>query len=98
MPHGTTARLADPRRRLSPAAAPGPSWAPAPPGPARFGLELDDGSFLVVRGRGLIGREPLPPDGRSLTHRVTLTDPACSVSRTHLEFGLGAPGDRKSVV
>lgn len=89
MPHGTTIRLADPPRGLSPAAATNASWAAAPPGSARFGLELDDGSFLVVRGRGLIGREPMPHNGDPMTHLVSLTDPACSVSRTHLEFGLG---------
>ena len=95
MPHGTTARLADPRRRLSFAAAPKASWAAAlssPPGPARFGLQLDDRSFLVARGRGLIGREPVAPNGEQPTHLVTLTDPACSVSRTHLEFGVGNAG------
>jgi serine/threonine protein phosphatase PrpC len=96
MPHGTTARLADPRRRLSSAAAPKASWAAAalssPPGPARFGLELDDRSFLIARGRGLIGREPVAPNGEQPTHLVTLTDPARSVSRTHLEFGVGNAG------
>lgn len=95
MPHGTTARLADPRRRLSSAPAPKASGAAAlssPPGPARFGLQLDDGSFVVARGRGLIGREPVAPDGVQTTHLVTLTDSACSVSRTHLEFGVGNAG------
>ena len=96
MPHGTTARLVDPRRHLSSAAAPKAPWAAAalssPPGPARFGLELDDGSFLVARGRGLIGREPVAPNGEQPTHLVTLTDPARSVSRTHLEFGVGNAG------
>ena len=96
MPHGTTARLADPRRRLSSAVSPKASWAAAalssPPGPARFGLELDDRSFLIARGRGLIGREPVAPNGEQPTHLVTLTDPARSVSRTHLEFGIGNAG------
>jgi len=95
MPHGTTARLVDPRRHLSSAAAPKAPWAAAlssPPGPARFGLELDDGSFLVARGRGLIGREPVSPDGEQPTHLVSMTDPARSMSRTHLEFGVGNAG------
>src|SRR3984957_1836482 len=46
MPHGTTARLVDPRRHLSSAAAPKAPWAAAalsPPGPGRFRLGLDDG-------------------------------------------------------
>jgi PPM family protein phosphatase len=95
MPHGTTARLVDPPRRQSSAAGPKASWPAAPsspPGRARVGLELDDGSFLVARGRGLIGREPVAPNGEQATRLVTLTDPACSVSRTHLEFGVGDSG------
>jgi PPM family protein phosphatase len=58
----------------------------------RIGLEFDDRSFLVARGRGLIGREPTPPAGQRTTHLVTLTDPTCSLSRTHLEFGIGDSG------
>jgi PPM family protein phosphatase len=59
---------------------------------ARFALEFDDGSFLVVRGRGLIGREPTATAGEPTTHLVTLTDPTCSLSRTHLEFGVDNAG------
>jgi PPM family protein phosphatase len=95
MPHGTTIRLADPPRRLPSPAAPkaqAPATPSSAPGPVRFGLELDDGSFLVVRGRGVIGREPMPPNGEQMTHLMPLTDPASSVSRTHLEFGLANTG------
>jgi serine/threonine protein phosphatase PrpC len=98
MSHGTTARLSDPRRRLSSAPASSAPKAPrvparfSPPGTPRVGLALDDGSFLVARGRGLIGREPLAADGGQATQLVKLTDPACSVSRTHLEFGVGSSG------
>ena len=51
----------------------------------RCGLEFDDGSMLVVRGTGLIGREPAASGNQPL-HRVSLADDACLISRTHLEF------------
>jgi PPM family protein phosphatase len=62
------------------------------PQPSKFGLEFDDRSFLVARGRGLIGRNPTPPAGDHTTHLVTLTDPTGSLSRTHLEFGIDTSG------
>lgn len=71
-----TALFADPRR----------SW------PARVALEFDDGTFLVARGHGLIGREPHAHAWEQTAHLVKLTDPTCLVSRTHLEFGIGTTG------
>ena len=55
------------------------------PRPLRCGLEFDDGSFIVVRGRGLIGRAPTV-SGDQPVHRVPLADATCMISRTHLEF------------
>ncbi len=97
MPDGTTTRFADPRRRRTPVraqntTAPGVLRRPSAPQRERFGLEFDDGSFLVARGRGLIGREPIAESGEQASHLVKLTDPTCSVSRTHLEFGVGNAG------
>ena len=63
-----------------------------PPPAPKFGLEFDDRSFLVARGRGFIGRNPTPPAGEQTTHLVALTDPTGSLSRTHLEFGIGTSG------
>ncbi len=62
------------------------------PRPLRCGLEFDDGSFIVVRGHGLIGRDPTAPAGEKPAHMVTLADSTCSISRTHLEFWIGNSG------
>jgi PPM family protein phosphatase len=75
---------------VTPIAAP-PALS-SPPRAARFGLEFDNGSFVVARGPGLIGRDPAPRAGEHTTHLVTLADPTFSVSRTHLEFGVGNGG------
>ncbi|MBV8967222.1 MAG: protein phosphatase 2C domain-containing protein [Mycobacteriaceae bacterium] len=40
----------------------------------------------------MIGREPTVRAGDRTAHLLSLTDPTCSVSRTHLEFGLGNAG------
>lgn len=53
--------------------------------PPQCALEFDNGSFLIVRGRGLIGRDPKASGGQPV-HTVSLADDACLVSRTHLEF------------
>lgn len=65
-----------------------------PTGSARqhFRLELEDGSAVAVRGRGLIGRCPVPAVGERVEHFVTLADDTLSVSRTHLDFGVGEAG------
>lgn len=99
-----SARLADPvradrvGRRLTSVGEPKTSWTgeretpSRSPQPSKFGLEFDDRSFLVARGRGLIGRNPTRPEGDQTTHLVTLTDPTGSLSRTHLEFGIDTSG------
>lgn len=60
--------------------------------PKRFRLEFDDGSGVVVRGCGLIGRDPAPVAGSDVEHLVALKDNSLSLSRTHLEFGLEESG------
>jgi len=73
------------RRRKAPAAA-------AAPGSPRLWLELDDGTSIPVRGRGVIGREPAATGESEVEHLVTLADQAHSVSRTHLEFDVDTSG------
>ncbi|MFZ0831979.1 MAG: protein phosphatase 2C domain-containing protein [Mycobacterium sp.] len=88
----TTPTVVDGRAQFAryPSGAPGSERVAATtvlprPRPLRCGLEFDDGSFLVVRGRGLIGRDPAA-SGDQPVHRVLLADAACMISRTHLEF------------
>jgi serine/threonine protein phosphatase PrpC len=71
--------------------APGPIPM-APQHRHRVWLEVDDGSAVRVRGAGLIGRDPAPAPGDRFEHLITLTDDTLSVSRTHLEFGIGESG------
>lgn len=66
-----------------------PSRAQAKTDQPQFRLEFDDGSTVRVRGRGLIGRDPAPAIGETVEHLVTLADGTLSMSRTHLEFGIG---------
>lgn len=65
---------------------------PPDPHPARFRLEFDDGTSLAVRGRGLIGRNPAAAAGERIEHLAAIADDTCSMSRTHLEFGVGENG------
>jgi serine/threonine protein phosphatase PrpC len=58
----------------------------------RTWLEFDDGSAVGVRGRGLMGRDPASATGDEFEHLITLADDTRSVSRTHLEFGIGESG------
>jgi serine/threonine protein phosphatase PrpC len=55
-------------------------------------LEFDDGTTVGVRGGGLIGRDPAPASDEKVEQLVTLADDTLSVSRTHLEFGIGESG------
>ena len=55
-------------------------------------LEFDDGSLVIVAGAGLIGREPAAGVGEIDEQLVVLADDTLSVSRTHLEFGVGDSG------
>jgi protein phosphatase len=59
---------------------------------SKFRLEFDDGSAIAVRGMGLIGRHPVPAGGENIKHLITLANDRLSVSRTHLEFGIGEAG------
>jgi len=54
---------------------------------ARFVLQFSTGESFTVVGSGLIGRNPRPEPGEFVDHLVTITEPARSVSKTHLEFG-----------
>lgn len=66
--------------------------AGATPQLGQYRLEFDDGSSVVVVGRGFIGREPAPPPGALVQHLVRVPDGTLSLSRTHLEFDLGESG------
>ncbi|CAM3203113.1 RDD family protein [Tsukamurella hominis] len=64
--------------------------APAPTGGAPIVLRFDDGHSVDVRGDGIIGREPVLPQGTDpakITKHV-LVDDTASVSKTHLLFGI----------
>jgi uncharacterized RDD family membrane protein YckC len=58
---------------------------------ATAGLRLvfDTGEAFAVAGRGVVGRNPSAPEG-DVAHVVPIDDPARSVSKTHLEFGVEA--------
>jgi hypothetical protein len=60
--------------------------------PVHVRLEFDDGSAVVVQGVGLIGRDPVPRIGGAIEHLISLADDTCSLSRTHLQFGVSASG------
>lgn len=62
------------------------------PAAAEVWLDVDDGTVLEVRGRGLVGREPAATDGPTVHHLVPLNDDTLLMSRTHLEFGLDESG------
>ncbi|MGX9294643.1 RDD family protein [Tsukamurella paurometabola] len=73
-----------------PQGQPRPAGAPAPSGGAPIVLRFDDGHSVDVRGDGIIGREPVLPQGSDpakITKHV-LVDDTASVSKTHLLFGI----------
>lgn len=53
-------------------------------------LRFDVGIDLPLQGRGVVGRNPadLGASPEPLAHLVPLEDPARSISKTHLEFGI----------
>ena len=59
---------------------------------ARFGREFDDGTWVAVRASGLIGRAPNPAGHTDVEQLIPLADTTLSVSRTHVEFGIGESG------
>lgn len=75
----TTPIVVDPRERAGDIASTTELPHQQPP---QCALEFDNGSFVVVRGRGFIGRDPKTSGGQP----VRLADDACLISRTHLEF------------
>lgn len=53
-------------------------------------LAASTGERVVVAGSGLVGRKPVAAAGESFDQLVPISDPARSVSKTHLEFGVEA--------
>jgi protein phosphatase len=60
--------------------------------PAQWRLDFDNGSSVAVRGTGLIGRAPVAARGDNVEQLVAVADDTCSVSRTHLQFGIDRDG------
>jgi hypothetical protein len=63
----------------------------APPAPVvrpTYTLTFSTGESVEVSGSGLVGRRPITQPGEAVDHLVVVSDPARSVSKTHLEFGL----------
>ncbi|WP_374945457.1 FHA domain-containing protein [Agreia sp.] len=55
---------------------------------ASFRLVFSTGESVVIRGPGLIGRNPVPALNEPQLEIVRIVDPQLSVSKTHLEFGI----------
>lgn len=77
--------------RLRPSAA-----EPRVVAPVALRLSFDTGERVDVTGDGLVGRSPAAEEG--VGHLVPVDDPARSISKTHLAFGLDGAGDRLWVV
>lgn len=61
----------------------------APPAaPGRYALSFSTGEIVSVTGTGLVGRRPITQPGETVDQLVAIGDPARSVSKTHLEFGI----------
>jgi hypothetical protein len=54
----------------------------------RYTLSFSSGDTVEVTGSGLVGRRPVTQPGEEVDQLVAVNDPARSVSKTHLEFGL----------
>jgi hypothetical protein len=63
---------------------------PVAPAVRPFTLSFSTGESVVVAGSGLIGRRPIAQPGEQVDQLVAISDPARSVSKTHLEFGVEA--------
>ena len=61
--------------------------APLPPR-RTYTLSFSTGETIEVLGSGLVGRRPITQPGEHVDQLVVVSDPARSVSKTHLEFGL----------
>ncbi|MFB2583574.1 FHA domain-containing protein [Herbiconiux liukaitaii] len=83
-------------RGLNPDQAPEPQpatprhAAPQKHDPSRplYSLVFSTGESVRVSGSGLVGRNPTPLPGEHVDYLVQIVDPARSVSKTHLVFGL----------
>jgi hypothetical protein len=53
-----------------------------------YTLSFSTGETVTVSGSGLVGRRPITQPGEEVDQLVVVSDPARSVSKTHLEFGL----------
>lgn len=63
---------------------------PLPTATRAYTLSFSTGESVVVTGSGLVGRRPITQPGERVDQLVVISDPARSVSKTHLEFGLEA--------
>ena len=76
-----------------PAPAPAPLIGLIPNSPVidqdqAIALVFDNGLNVKVTGYGVVGRQPEAKPGQNAVHVLPIDDPAKSVSKTHLEFGL----------
>jgi hypothetical protein len=62
--------------------------APLAPTVRAYTLSFSTGETVTVLGSGLVGRRPMTQPGEHVDQLVTISDPARSVSKTHLEFGI----------
>ncbi|WP_440710526.1 FHA domain-containing protein [Herbiconiux sp. YIM B11900] len=75
----------------------GPAHAAAaesrrPRSSALYSLVFSTGESIRVSGGGLVGRNPVAGPGEQPEYLVQIVDPARSVSKTHLEFGVDDEG------
>lgn len=66
------------------------SAPPVEQAPVSYTLSLSTGQSVEVSGSGLIGRRPITQPGEQVDQLIAVDDPARSVSKTHLEFGVEA--------
>uniref|UniRef100_UPI0025B9AA25 FHA domain-containing protein n=1 Tax=Herbiconiux sp. TaxID=1871186 RepID=UPI0025B9AA25 len=59
---------------------------------ALYSLVFSTGESIRVSGGGLVGRNPVAAPGEHPEYLVQIVDPARSVSKTHLEFGVDDDG------
>lgn len=66
------------------------SAPPVEPVAVTYTLSFSTGPSVQVSGTGLIGRRPITQPGEQVDQVIVVDDPARSVSKTHLEFGIEA--------
>mgnify|MGYP000889298552 FL=1 len=62
------------------------------PPAGRYHLVFEDGSVVDVPGLGLIGRSPEAARAQQVDVALSLEDPRCLMSKTHLAFGVDVAG------